>query len=397
MWISRADLQISISVWINLQTGRIYIMKLGILTFPNSKSYGAVLQMFALYKACVEMGYDTQIINYHNLWMKKEKHLVSQPGQKKAVFWAKKKLNEMMHLPMKIGFSRFENQMVKFPTRAFSNKEQLRQIASNYGAVVCGSDQVWNPDITNFDLSYFLDFCGPETARISYAPSFGVECLSEAFGEQVRAELEKFQDISVREASGRQIVRDLMGRDATLVIDPTFLLDAQQWRAYEEVQPQVKGDYILYYTIRSSDTLWKHCLELAKKTNMKILRVGGNVVTKYLKQTDGVEYICDASPAQWLYLVRNARYVLTNSFHGTAFSVNYQKDFYVEFSSPTNTRLSNIVNLLGLQERVLREDLDIVPSSVDYSKTEEVLPLMKKTSGAFLAQALTAAAERYER
>lgn len=369
-------------------------MKLGILTFPNSKSYGAALQMFALYQACREMGYDTQIINYHNLWMKKEKHLVAQPGKKEAVIWAKKILNEMMHLPMKIGFARFEHQMVMFPKKAFSNKEQLREIAENYGAVICGSDQVWNPDITNFDLSYFLDFCGTKTTRISYAPSFGVECLSEAFGKKVRAELEKFQNISIREESGGQIIHDLTGQEATLVIDPTLLLDAQQWRAYEKIQPQAQGEYILYYTIRSSHTLWKHCLDLAKKTNMKILRIGANMITKHLKKTDGVEYICDASPAQWLYLVRNARYVVTNSFHGTAFSVNYRKDFYVEFSSLTNTRLSNIVSLLGLQERVLSEGVQIVPSSVDYSKTEEVLPLMKKTSVAFLEQALTAAAEK---
>ena len=370
-------------------------MKVGILTFPNSRSYGAVLQMLALYQVCQKWGYETEIINYHNLWMKQQRHFVFQPGQKNAAVWAKKKFNEAIHILMKLRFAEFERKMIKFPKNAISDAGLLRELACNYGAVICGSDQVWNPDITNYDLSYFLDFCGPKTARISYAPSFGVEKLPEEYGRKVNAELEKFQSISVREESGGRLVRELTGRDTTLVVDPTLLLDAQQWQPYEQAHPRATGDYILYYTIRSSQTLWKHCLELAKKTNMKILRLGSNVISKHLKKTDGVEYICDVSPGQWLYLVHNARYVVTNSFHGTAFSVNYRKDFYVEFSSLTNTRLEHITNVLGLQQRVLCEDAEITPSFVNYAKTEEVLPKLKRQSLMFLEQALQEAFEGF--
>lgn len=368
-------------------------MKVGILTFPNSKSYGAVLQMLALYQTCRDLGYDTQIINYHNAWMKQEKHLEKNRGQNNMAVRTRRQLTNLLHLTMKTGFTRFEKQMNKVPKKAFSDKGQLREIAGNYGAVICGSDQVWNPDITNFDLSYFLDFCGSKTARISYAPSFGVESLPDAFAEKVRAELEKFQNISVREDSGGRIIRDLTGQDATLVIDPTLLLDEQQWQTYEQVHPQAKGEYILYYTVRSSRTLWRHCLELAKKTNLKILRIGSNVISKQFKKNENADFVCDVSPAQWLYLVHNARYVVTNSFHGTAFSVNYRKDFYVEFSSLTNSRLSNIIRLLSLDNCVLKENVQIAPAVTDYGKAEAVLPKMKEDSIAFLRKALKKAAE----
>lgn len=362
-------------------------MKVGIMTFPNSESHGAELQMFALYQVCRELGYDTEIINYHNQWMKHEKHLTySQKGSKAA--WGKKVIRDLLHQRMKAEFKVFENQMQKYPSLPTSDKKKLRELGERYGAVICGSDQVWNPDITNYDLSYFLDFCGSDTSRISYAPSFGVETISEEYGAQIRGELEKFDSISVRENTGRRIIMQLTGANAQLVLDPTFLINADQWFLYEKAQPQAKEAYILYYTIRGSKTLWNHCQELSKKTNMKILRIGSNAISKHLKKTDDVEYVCDVGPAEWLYLIHNASYVVTNSFHGTAFSINYRKNFYVEFSSLTNSRLAHIVSLLGLEDRVLKEDSPIIPSATDYSQTEMVLPKLKEESAAFLKHSL---------
>lgn len=371
-------------------------MKVGILTFPNSSSYGAALQMFALYQTCRDLGYDAEIVNYFNLWMKQMKHVTVGQGKGKALLWGKRKANDLLHICMKARFARFEKQMHKYPRKAVSDPAQLSLLAKRYGAVICGSDQVWNPDITGEDLSYFLNFCGEETARVSYAPSFGVEALAGQYAQKVRRELEAFDHLSIREEVGQRMIRDLAGLDAKLVVDPTFLLDAAMWQKYEQPHPQAKGAYILYYTVRSSKTLWKHCLSLARKTNMKILRVGSNVVSKYLKKVDGVEDVCDIGPGQWLYLMRNASYVVTNSFHGTAFSINYGKNFYVEFSSATNSRLSNIVKLLGLEDRVVYEDTDIAASAADYGVTAAVLPQMKAESLAFLADALHSARMKQE-
>ena len=167
-----------------------------------------------------------------------------------------------------------------------------------------------------------------------------------------------------------------------------MLLDAKEWAMRETEVPEAKGEYILYYTIRSSDSLWKFCRELAEKKGLKILRIGGNILTKKRNSRKNVEYICDASPEEWLYLVHNARYVVTNSFHGTAFSIIYKKDFFVEFSSATNTRLEHITQVLGLESCVIREGKTSGSDIVDYSRADEVLPAMKEASRQFLQQTL---------
>ena len=371
-------------------------MRVGILTFPNSESYGAVLQMLALYQVCEDLGYETEIINYYNLWMKQEKHMGIGQGKNRFLCLCKRKAHDLLHICMRSRFSAFEKQMKKYPQQSFSNMKKLPVLGKRYGAVICGSDQVWNPDITNQDLSYFLDFCSEEISRISYAPSFGVETLPDDYGEEVAKELTLFDSLSVREEAGQELITQIASLESTLVLDPSLLLSGAQWQRYEKVCSQADGGYILYYTVHSSPDLWKHCKDLAKKTNMKILRIGSNVISKQFRKDKGVEFACDIGPAQWLYLIRNASYVVTNSFHGTAFSINYRKNFYVEYSSKTNSRLSNIVNLLGLEDRVLREGKEIVPGPVDYSKTEIALPKLKEGSMDFLKEALKRAFLKWE-
>lgn len=366
-------------------------MKAGIMTFPNSTSYGAVLQMFALYRTVKKLGYEAEIINYHNSYMKSGKHMLS-PGR-----ILRSKLTGLLHTRMHTSFQKFEKQMVKIPEKHFSDKKRLRKIAERYSAVICGSDQVWNPNITNGDLSFFLDFCGLNTSRIAYAPSFGVETLSEEFGKAVAQELKCFSSLSVREEGGNNIIQQLLGQPTQVVVDPTLLLDGCEWERYEVPCPEAQGDYILYYTIRSSDTLWEFCKFLAQKHNLKILRIGGNRISKKYRKNGNVQYVSDAGPGEWLYLLHHARYVVTNSFHGTAFSINYRKNFFVEFSSATNSRLEHITKVLGLEECVVRAGDNILTEKTDYSQTEQVLPAMIQSSRQYLKTALEDAYAKHEK
>ena len=121
---------------------------------------------------------------------------------------------------------------------------------------------------------------------------------------------------------------------------------------------------------------------------MKIVVAGGNFLKNLKNRDPMVEYAVDISPQEWLYLLHHANYVVTNSFHGTAFSINFRKDFYVEFSSHTNSRLANIVQMLGLEERVVKNGEIIVPTSADYRKTDLVLPELYRQSMAYLTEAL---------
>jgi hypothetical protein len=367
------------------------MMKVGILTFPNSKSFGASLQMYALYRAIKNFGYDVEIINYQNKFMKSARHVSGDSISKRIRLC----ISHLIHIRQKNAFLSFEKSyMNKYPSKCFTDANKLMEIANRYGAVICGSDQVWNPDITGNDINYFLSFCGENTKRIAYAPSFGVEALNEEFGSAIRAELMKFDALSVRENSGIDLVKQLIGKESTLVTDPTFLIPSNEWSAIEKKHPMAKGEYILYYTIRSSKNLWRQCKALSEKTGLRIIRVGGNPIKRIKNREDMIDYACDLSPSEWLSLVHNARYVVTNSFHGTAFSIIYHKDFYLEFSSLTNSRLKQITELAGLEERVLKDGVEIVPSSIDYISVDERLSGIKNKSSDYLKNALSEA-KRY--
>ena len=356
-------------------------MKIGILTFPNAISYGAVLQMYALYRAVERMGHNPEVINYQNAYMKEQKH-IHRPG------WVQRIAGKLLHYRMHRKFHRFEkDRMVKYPVSAISDPQKLPELSGRYKAVICGSDQVWNPDITGGDLSYFLNFCDADTHRVSYAPSFGLSEFSEDFVSSIRGDLEKFHALSARETPGQMLISELTEKDVPLVCDPTFLLSADDWSSVEEKHPDANGEYIFYYTIRTSAALWKRCKAFAKEKGLKIVVAGGNLLNRWKEKDDQIRYAVDVGPEEWLYLLHHARYVFTNSFHGTAFSVNYHKDFYVEFSSLTNSRLEQITMALGLTGQIVGE-ASLTGAAVNYSVADHVLAQMRKDSKAYLMNAL---------
>ena len=356
-------------------------MKIGILTFPNSISYGAVLQMCALHHAVETLGHRPEVINYQNPYMKEQKHI----GRKS---YLKHHVGVLLHHRLYHNFRRFEKkQMVRYPSAMITDAAKLAELNARYDAVICGSDQVWNPNITGNDLSYFLDFCDESTNRVAYAPSFGLSEFSDEFANAIHGDLEKFHALSVREAPGQALVSKLTGKHVSLVCDPTFLLSADDWTAMEKAYPAANGEYIVYYTIRSSASLWNRCKAFAKEKGLKIVVVGGNLLQQWKEKDEQIQYAVDISPEQWLYLIHHARYVFTNSFHGTAFSINYRKDFYVEFSSLTNSRLEEITQKLGVTGQIVG-DAPLTGDAVDYRVADQVLAQMRNESLEYLANAL---------
>jgi len=361
--------------------------RIGILTFPYSSSFGATLQMYALYRTVTALGCEAELINYHNAYMKECRHTAAFHKQPRLKQWLHRGAQWLLHRRQRSKFREFEKEMARYPATVIETPETLSTVTERYECVICGSDQVWNPDITGRDLSYFLNFCDSTTRRISYAPSFGVETLPEDFAEVVAEECRRFSHLSVREAQGQALVEKLTGHTPPLVVDPTLLMTREEWAGEETPHPAVKGEYILYYTVRHSDSLFRFCLELAQKSGLKVLIAGGNAVRRLCNRDDRVEYVCDLGPREWLYLLHRARYVVTNSFHGTVFSINYRKDFYVEFSSLTNSRLSHIVSTLGLEKQIVTaEEVELCPT--DYTRAERLLPQLRNESLRFLQNAV---------
>lgn len=363
-------------------------MKIGIMTFPNTTSYGAVLQMYGLYRAVERIGAEAEIINYQNSFMKEKRH--TSAVQKRAGMAGKLRLYaaNLLHTRQAMGFRGFEKKMRKFPEQTLNEADRLPEIAKRYDAVICGSDQVWNPHITDTDLSYFLNFCGPDTKRIAYAPSFGISEFPDAFTEKIIPELRQFAHLSVREPDGAQMVGNLTDRDVPTVLDPTFLIPCAEWEAIEKAHPLAMQKYVLYFPVRASAALLQFSRELAKKRNAKLVIAEGNFLRKLRSKDPNVQYALDLSPGEWLNLMHHADCVVTNSFHGAAFAIHYQKDFYLELSSKTNSRLEQMMDVTGLQQRVVRDGCAGWDVHIDYTAVEGRIAPAREASLDYLRKSI---------
>ena len=357
-------------------------MKIGLMTFPNSWSHGASLQMYALYTALVGLGHEVEVINYFN-----ETALRPEQGKHSLFGFVRSMVKTAIHHEKFKKFRAFEKYtVVKYPSRPFSNRNALSSVGERYDCAVCGSDQVWNPNITGGDLAYFLNFCSPQTKRVAYAPSFGLEHLPNEFSQAVKRELSLFTSLSVREEKGCRIIKDLIGQSVPTVLDPTFLLSRDAWQSLERSVPYAKGEYVLYYTVSPTEELYRFCEHLSTCLGMKIILVGGNV---FSKNTDRLIHAYDIAPDELLYLIHHAAYIVTNSFHGLAFSIQYQKNFYINLSSQTNSRLEQLLGLLDLEDRVIGRISDKkMTAPIDYSVVQEKLTPLREASLNFLKNAI---------
>lgn len=359
-------------------------MRIGILTFPNSSSFGATLQMYALYQALKGYGQSVEVINYHNPYMKAEKHVKKSTGSINNNLALKK----ILHFRQILGFRKFEKLMQLYPSRPICDAQLLKQLGVRYDAVICGSDQVWNPRITDFDLSFYLDFCGENTKRISYAPSFGNTEYSEQYKEEIQKEIKQFSSVSVREEEGQSFLHRLMGEYYPVVLDPTFLLSEKEWIDLEKKYKVPSVGYILCYTVRPSSKLLEFCKKMAREQNKKVVIVGGNIIKKRLNKDEQVIYACDIDPREWLYLMHHSDCIVTNSFHGIAFSMHYRKNFYVELSSDTNSRMEEILCITGLEDRVIDYNVMASKGQIDYEQVYRKLEVPRSCSQKFLKTAI---------
>ena len=206
--------------------------------------------------------------------------------------------------------------------------------------------------VTGNDMNFYFAFCEDNQKKASYAPSFGVDHVAYADKETVAKLLSEITYLSTREERGRQIIQELTGREVPVVVDPTFLLSAENWR--EAKKPSgAKGNYVFLYTIKPSASLRKAARQFAEANGYDFVYISGGLHGIKDKFDPNNHAVFGVGPGEFLDLIDNARCVFTNSFHGTALSIILNSDFYVEFSSDTNSRLTNIVNTFGLEKCVI--------------------------------------------
>ena len=343
-------------------------MKIGIITIHKSEvNYGACLQCYALWRYVTAMGHDCEVIDLLRPSHIGYKFKFRQSSIKPLFILLKLRITRLLAMLKdkqirlrERRYREFNNQVKYSPT--FRSAKELSDNPPLYDIYVSGSDQIWNPNMTFEHEPYMLSFAPAGKKRIAYASSFGVQQLPEAVKETYRTYLSSYEHISTREQSGSHLVKEITGREVPVVLDPVFLLSADEWTAVACEDSTIDGDYLLVYSLRDNPRLLSLAMGQAKRMGCKVVLVNAdyNVCT-----TSGVLQLRNVGPRQWLGLIRHTRLFITDSFHGTAFAIIFGTRFLtcVTPLAKTNDRIYTLLSNLGLQGNIISVStpLDAIP------------------------------------
>lgn len=367
-------------------------MRAGLITFHFAHHYGAQLQALATMKAIQSLGHDCEIIDYRLPHTTRTNQLFKKSASVRAM--ASDAHTALHYAAFQRRFNRFEafvaEEMALSPRR-YTSEDQLRDHPPQYDVYVAGSDQIWNPYIfadKQFDPAFLLDFVR-EGRRIAYAPSLGVPRLPEDKAAELKRYLEPYSALSVREKRGQVVLKEAAGRDARVVLDPTLLLNGDDWGRLASPDRR-QGPYILCYFVSDPGEAAPYALALSEKTGWPIVQLAGA-----RRKIDGAsELVFDAGPREFLALFRDAAAVVTNSFHGAAFSLQFKKNFFTSMSpkeraEPTFSRIYSLLSRLGCADRIIGLDTTApLEAKMDYDKVYERLEEARADSLAYLKAAL---------
>lgn len=346
--------------------------RIGIVTFHRAVNYGAVLQAYALQKSMEKLGVNCDIIDYRNKKLEEKHHESSFLRCRTPKDFARFFLRPKKRNPKYKKFQAFRNNHLSLSAPC-STAEELSKLADAYDSFLVGSDQVWNYNITGFDGAYFLDFVEDQKKRNAYAASFGIDTIPPEYQKQYKNYLDEFNCIAVREREGQKLVKDLTSRDVEIVLDPVLLLNKKEWSQISANPVEMpSSDYILSHHYSNTPTMNTFLEELSKKTGCKILSV-------FRGSRDPMNAITadNPGPLEFIELYKNAKYVVTNSYHGAIFAIIFQKNFFLEMLPPpakVNSRLRMLLDLFDLGSREIIDGKNgSIKESIQYEKVVEIL------------------------
>lgn len=368
-------------------------MKVGMMTWFQYHNYGTALQVVALSKTLDAMGHMPFVIHYtpKTQVVKQHKNGVLADSISKAVTRIKSHpYHRYQETQREEKFTHFYEEYLHF-TASCNILPKLEGLNSEFDAFVCGSDQIWSPSC--FDPHYFLDFVSDERKMIAYAPSVGLSSIEDKNIEaQIKKLASRFEHISTREASGSEIIEDLVGKEVKTVLDPTFLLMDNDWRQLSSEMGKDRSPYLLVYMLGTNEQYWKEIYRIAERLHLQV-----KVIPVFFKDLHRTGCIQEAvGPEDFLSLVDGADYICTDSFHGTVFSIIFNKRFTVfeRFKKGDalnqNSRIYNILSLLHLEERLIcdKRSQEKIVEDIDYAKVNEILSSLRQQSLSYLQNAL---------
>lgn len=313
--------------------------KIGIFTYNCANNYGAMLQAYALKRIIHYLGAKAALINYLPA---KNQEWTLKDYLKKTLFYP-----WIVYVNYKFALFRKPYLTDMPPVK----KANLHALNDQFDLFISGSDQVWNMRGNRNDPSYLLDFVNEDNKKYSYAASLGKTDISCDEKKLISKYIKHFKMVSVREPSTLGIAQDLSGKEAQWHIDPSLLLSQTDWRQIAQM-PKEKG-YVLLYLMNVNSDIISFAKQLAVREHLTLLMLSTSPLP-----IKGVKKICP-SPQQWLGYFFHATYVVTNSFHGLAFSINLQKNFWVALQPPpsnVNVRLQDLLKLTALENRLVSTD-----------------------------------------
>lgn len=371
------------------------MVKIGIITYLCAYNYGAVLQAYALQSVLEMLDCNVEFIDFRP-------SAITDVYDKKLMLRGKRALffrifrNSMLQYSTSLRnkryleIDRFVKEYLHVTSRSYLSTQELESANLDYDVYICGSDQVWNSKINGHERAYYLNFVRGSAKKIAYAPSFAVEKVSEDEIRWLKLLLSDFTALSAREDLGVKILKEQLCYEAAQVLDPTLLLDVNQWRDLcSGADPVCDKKYIFAYLIGESNEVLESIYRFAKQEGLEIVFVGIGL----LIQPQSTTYInkSDVGPQAFLNLLLNSEYVCTNSFHGIALSILFNKKFAIKYNHDKNDRIESLLRLCRLEPQKIEKNTTLKVKSFNeliFENSNQLIARQKSLSIEFLTQCL---------
>ena len=367
-------------------------MRIKTITCHHVYNYGASLQAHALMHYLSSLGHEVEIIDYMPDYIRKHISVWDiGPRWKKNIFirlayYSYVVPQRLRQKESKKRYDEFTRNYLKL-TKRYNSFQELVQDTPTADIYFCGSDQIWNPTINNgLDPAFYIDFASAKSIRASYAASFSVSEIPEKDRGFINDMLKKLDFISVREKTGISIIKKMnIDKKVVNVLDPVFLPLFEHWKSMTYT-PQY-NNYILVYDQENNETIRKMAIALSKETGKKIIAFKGLYPRDYADIK-----VKQSGPIDFISLIANADYVITNSFHCSAFSIIFGREFYVvpRTHQKVNSRMADLLEALNIKNRMIKS-IDLLNHSeiIDYDSVYERLYSLRKLSYDYIDKVLS--------
>lgn len=359
--------------------------KVGILSTQRHANWGSVLQCYALEKKLNELDFDAEIIDYFP-------EDVTVMGQLKRLKGKSQKLNNpVLHLAAICAFSisyinkkrvfdKFVKRNIRLSSKTYYDAKQISDEDPKEDIYCCGGDQTLN----GFKVLDVFDHLSDKPVKVAYSSSFGKTDFEPEEYEHSKRSLSRFHSLSCREDSGTEIMHGMGFENAKWIIDPAFLLTSEQWKKL--ASDKYKGKkYIVAYNLHHDKKIEKFEKELSEKYGLPVI----NICVQWFEFYRYGKFLWCPSVEDFLSLILNAEYILSDSFHATVFSTLFHKKFMTVVPEWVGTRIDSISNLLGIEDRIInwskkKDYLSMIDADIDYERIDKIIEIEREKAEQFI-------------